>query len=510
MSQRRRKFKPGSVISGTNYKVIRHIGSGAMGAVYEAVHCELNKIFVVKVLHQDLVEHDDPVRRLRCEWQLLARLEHPNIVSVTDAGFTNDGVPYFVMERLEGETLYSRMNREPRWSVQSCVQLALELLDGLVEAHAKGIVHRDIKPSNIFLPRQFGAKLLDFGIAKLLDSDAAITAKGVTLGTPRYMAPEQACGQIADCRSDLYSLGVILFELVAGEHPFAQAQTPVEMLIAQAGWEPPPLRIGGVGQTDEFIAIVGKLLSKNPKDRPATAVAARNCFLGISSGMDLRQAGVEYSRFDWAELVEAPKVVAVTTQKLALAHRAILPKDPTKLRERISNRHEPTVLGRRASAVRCSPRQICLAVLVATAALSASSLATPFPIHRVLSSVWFGGHSSPLKLTSKLNNVAVSSSEPGSLSDEGRPASVRTATENEDAQPRMWLVPAAGPSGQPRKKAYSASSSAVQRRANSSVAVVSASHNPVPALRPNEVSKGVFEVGDQSRPNAEYDNLTRR
>ena len=508
MSQRRRKYKPGSVISGTNYKVIRHIGSGAMGAVYEALHCELNKMFVVKVLHQDLVEHDDPVRRLRCEWQLLARLEHPNIVSVTDAGFTNDGVPYFVMERLEGETLYSRMNREPQWSVPSCVQLALELLDGLVEAHAKGIVHRDIKPSNIFLPRQFGAKLLDFGIAKLLDSNAAITAKGVTLGTPRYMAPEQTCGRMADCRSDLYALGVILFELVAGAHPFAQAQTPVEMLIAQAGWEPPPLTIDGDSQTDEFVAIVGRLLSKNPKDRPATAMAARNCFRRISSGMDLRAAGVDCSRLDWGSRGEAPKVVAATTRTLALVRRAS--QNLTKLRDRISNRHEPTALGQRASVVWRRPRQICLAVLVATAALSASSLATPFPIHRVLSAVWFGGHVPPVKLASKSNDLAGSSTEPGSLSEEGRSASLQMATENEDAQPRLRFVPAAVPSGQPRNKAHSASSSAVPRRANSSAAVAGAHHNAVRPLRPNEVSKELFDVSDLSNPDAEYDSLTRR
>ena len=220
MSQGRRKFKPGTTISGTNYRVIRFIGSGAMGAVYEVLHSELDKVFVVKVLHQDLLEHDDPVRRLRCEWRMLARLEHPNIVSVTDAGMTQEGIPFFVMERLHGETLLSRINREPRWPVASAVRLTTEILDGLMAAHAIGIVHRDIKPSNIFLTQRAGVKLLDFGIAKAFGTNATATARGVTLGTPRYMAPEQACGKIADFRSDLYALGVILYENHRGPASF--------------------------------------------------------------------------------------------------------------------------------------------------------------------------------------------------------------------------------------------------------------------------------------------------
>ena len=265
MSQRRRKFRPGSVISGTNYRVLRFLGSGAMGAVYEVMHGQLDKIFVIKVLHHDLVEHEDPVRRLQVECQLLGRLQHPNIVSVTDAGMTQDGIPYFVMERLEGETLYSRMSREPRWTTSEVVQLALQVLDGLVAAHDIGIVHRDIKPSNIFLSQNSGAKLLDFGIAKMFGTNATVTARGVTLGTPRYMSPEQASGNIAGFQSDLYALGIILYELIAGSHPFEQAQTPAEMLIAQAVWEAPLLAIDKVARAKDLVALIARLLSKIPR-----------------------------------------------------------------------------------------------------------------------------------------------------------------------------------------------------------------------------------------------------
>ncbi len=285
MSQCRRRYRPGSKLSGTSYRVVRFIGSGAMGAVYEVHHEELGKNFVIKALHQDLVQHDEPVRRLRSEWRALARLEHPNIVAVTDAGVTLDGIPYFVMECLSGETLLSRMNREIRWPVIRVVAFALDLLDGIAAAHAIGIVHRDIKPPNIFLPKKGGVKLLDFGIAKAFGRSATVTVKGVTLGTPRYMAPEQAIGDEADTRSDLYAVGVILFELIAGRHPFAQAQTPVEMLIAHANWKAPPLPRDTVGLPPKLATIVANLLSKDPNERPTTALIVRERLQNLSTNL---------------------------------------------------------------------------------------------------------------------------------------------------------------------------------------------------------------------------------
>ena len=282
MSQRRRKFRPGSVIAGTNYRVLRFLGSGAMGAVYEVVHGRLDKPFVIKVLHHDLADHDDPVRRLCVECRLLGRLQHPNIVTVTDAGMTHDGLPYFVMERLQGETLYSRMCREPRWAVPDVIRLAIQVLDGLVAAHHMGIIHRDIKPSNIFLSQDAGIKLLDFGIAKMFGTSATVTAKGVTLGTPRYMSPEQASGNVAGFRSDLYALGIIVYELIVGSHPFQNAQTPAEMLIAQATWEAPLLPTDIAGRAKDLGPLVAKLLAKNPATRPASAAAVRECMQRIA------------------------------------------------------------------------------------------------------------------------------------------------------------------------------------------------------------------------------------
>ncbi len=280
MTQRRRKFCPGVCVAGTPYQIIRFIGSGAMGAVYEVEHRILQKVFVMKILHEDLVCVDDSARRIRRESKLLAKLEHVNIVKVTDAGFTASNVPFFVMERLDGETLASRMRYTEKWPTSDVVKLAVGILDGLGAAHSLGIVHRDVKPSNIFLANSLGIKLLDFGIAKSVGIDATATAKGITLGTPRYMAPEQAVGGEADFRSDLYALGVVMYELLAGVHPFAQALTPVEMMIAQAGWQAPPLRV----HDDNYFGlhlIVENLLAKDPIARPDSAQAVKRSILDL-------------------------------------------------------------------------------------------------------------------------------------------------------------------------------------------------------------------------------------
>jgi serine/threonine protein kinase len=396
MNSRRRKFKPGSTISGTQYKVVRYVGAGAMGAVYEVLHCELDKSFVMKVLHQDLMDHDDPVRRLRREWRLLARLEHPNIVSVTDAGMTREGIPYFVMERLEGETLLSRMNREPRWPVPQAIQLAMDILHGLVAAHAIGIVHRDIKPSNIFLTPKDVVKLLDFGIAKMSGMNATLTAKGVTLGTPRYMSPEQACGKCVDFRSDLYALGVILYEILAGEHPFAQALTPVEMLIAQAGWDAPALvPFDSHGQGEVLSRLVAQLLCKDPRARPSSTLAVLECMRQISSKHSPSQHRLEKPFFR-SETSSIEDLISATNMQRPgpSAWSFLLKRSAAKSRaEQPAIRCGPG----RSFALRRSVFQLGVPLLLTMAVLSAGALTTHFPFGNDLSSMWVSGSNSLAK-----------------------------------------------------------------------------------------------------------------
>jgi serine/threonine protein kinase len=269
-----REFADGDVVPGTRYRVIGLIGSGGMGSVYEVEHEELGKRFVLKALLRSLTNRDDLVHRLRNEWRALGRLEHPNIVSVTDAGLTTTGVPFYVMERLQGETLSARLRRERRLRLPDALGIAAEVLEGLSAAHRIGIVHRDVKPPNIFLVGGRVAKLLDFGIAKMLDPKASqITGRGIAIGTPRYMAPEQATGGTIDARTDLYATGLILFEMIAGTGPFDAARDANELFLAHLAKDAPPVSTTAPGVPAELDRWMTRLLAKRSEDRPADAAA---------------------------------------------------------------------------------------------------------------------------------------------------------------------------------------------------------------------------------------------
>jgi serine/threonine protein kinase len=268
------EFSSGEVVPGTRYRVVGLVGRGGMGLVYDVEHVELGKRFVLKALLGDHVGRDDLVARLRNEQRALGRLEHPNIVAVTDAGVTSTNVPYFVMERLEGETLGARLRRERKLSVVEAIAVASGVLEGLSAAHEIGVVHRDIKPQNIFVLAGNRAKILDFGVAKIADAGSVITKRGVALGTPRYMSPEQVGGEPIDGRSDLYAVGLVLFEAIAGRGPFDDVRDASDMLVAHLRRTAPALgsAVGGVSR--ELDALVASLLAKKPDARPPTARAA--------------------------------------------------------------------------------------------------------------------------------------------------------------------------------------------------------------------------------------------
>jgi tRNA A-37 threonylcarbamoyl transferase component Bud32 len=271
------QFSLGQLIGGTPYRVRGLIGSGGMGSVYEVEHEELGKRFVLKALRAQLVERSDLAARMKNEWRALGRLEHPNIVVVTDAGRTPEGVPYYVMERLDGETLSARLRRDGQLSLPLALRLATGILDGLAAAHAIGIVHRDIKPQNIFLPSGGGVKLLDFGVAKLKDQAAmVVTRKGVAIGTPKYMSPEQAEGKPVDGRADIYAVALVLFELLAGRGPFAHHKDPNDLVLAHMAELPVRLDQVNAAVPPQVADLVHRWLSKDPADRPLDAgVAAR-------------------------------------------------------------------------------------------------------------------------------------------------------------------------------------------------------------------------------------------
>jgi serine/threonine protein kinase len=269
---RNSEFKAGDLIPGTRYRVLGLLGVGGMGSVYEVEHTELGKRFVLKMLLSQLAPREDLVARLRNEQRALGRLEHPNIVAVTDAGVTSANAPYFVMERLDGETLGARLFRSGILPVREAIDIAAGVLDGLAAAHQIGVVHRDIKPQNIFIAAKNNEpKILDFGVAKVADKSGAITARGVAVGTPRYMSPEQASGDALDGRSDVYAVGLLLFECVVGKGPFDDARDANEMLLAHLSHVAPRLSLRARAITPELDDFVARLLAKDREQRPRSA-----------------------------------------------------------------------------------------------------------------------------------------------------------------------------------------------------------------------------------------------
>jgi eukaryotic-like serine/threonine-protein kinase len=212
------------------YRIVRPIGEGGMGVVYEAEHVLIEKRVALKVLRSDFSQKEDVVERFRQEAKSASRIGHPHIVDISDFGETPSGQGYFVMEYLDGEDLANLLEREGTVSPRRAVNIVLQCCQALGAAHRKGIVHRDMKPENVFLVRREGVqdfvKLVDFGIAKISDIEMAgapgrkLTKTGMIFGTPEYMSPEQAAGKPLDHRVDIYALGIILYEMIAGRVPF--------------------------------------------------------------------------------------------------------------------------------------------------------------------------------------------------------------------------------------------------------------------------------------------------
>ncbi|APR75133.1 Serine/threonine-protein kinase pkn3 [Minicystis rosea] len=236
-------------LAGTAYRIVGKIGEGGMGTVLEAEHEALGKRVVVKLLLPQHARDPGLVERLRREARVLARVTSPHLVAVTDLGRTADGSTYLVMERLHGHTLRRELVLRGALPVADAITWTKQILMGLTAAHRAGIVHRDIKLDNIFLcdgtdqePRRI--KLLDFGIAKVLkgsglDSGARHpTAEGALMGSPRWLAPEQAMGKAVDTRTDIYAAGLVLYSLVVGRSPFAHLRDPMDAISATLLEEP--------------------------------------------------------------------------------------------------------------------------------------------------------------------------------------------------------------------------------------------------------------------------------
>jgi serine/threonine protein kinase len=267
-----------------NYVLERELGRGGMGAVYAGVHKLVGRRAAIKVLLPDLSRKQDLVERFFNEARAAGRIKHPSIVDIYDFGYAADGSAYIVMELLEGETLAARLKARGPMSIPAATALARQVANALGAAHAQGIVHRDLKPDNVFLvkdPEVAGGervKLLDFGIAKLASDTAGVSATvtGAILGTPHYMSPEQCEGsRVVDARTDLYSLGCMLFQMLTGQLPFDSPG--IGGLIGMHLHVPPPLlRTRLPSASEELEAVIARLLAKPLDERFQSAEAVAN------------------------------------------------------------------------------------------------------------------------------------------------------------------------------------------------------------------------------------------
>ena len=254
--------------------VIRHkIGAGGMGTIYLADQPSMGRKAVIKVLHPWLSNDPDVSARFDNEAKAVARLSDPHIVQLFNYGDMGDGTLFLAMEYLDGHTLSQLLRAEGRLSVERAVNITLQICEALAESHANEVVHRDLKPSNIMLLNKAGGervKVLDFGVAKLAGSTR--TSTGQPVGTPRYMAPEQLAGNEVDGRSDLYALGLVLYEMLAGTPPFV-SDTPIGYIHKHMSEPPPALEAINpeVEVPPALAAVIMRALSKAPEDRPPNA-----------------------------------------------------------------------------------------------------------------------------------------------------------------------------------------------------------------------------------------------
>jgi serine/threonine-protein kinase len=265
--------QPGDLIA-DRYELEELVGTGGMSSVFRAHDRQLERRVAIKILHEHYAEDPEYLERFRREARAVARLSHPNIVTVIDRG-DDGGRQYIVFEHVEGENLKELVLRTGRLPVRRALELALAVADGLSFAHGQGLVHRDVKPQNVLLSSEGEVKVTDFGIARSLHVDHGVTQTGTVLGTGEYLAPEQASGKPVSAATDVYSLGVVLWELLAGEVPFV-GENFVAVALRHVNEPPPGLRERRPDVSPRLEAAVDRALAKDPSRRfPSMAAFAK-------------------------------------------------------------------------------------------------------------------------------------------------------------------------------------------------------------------------------------------
>jgi serine/threonine-protein kinase len=283
------------------YRIEERLGIGGMGTVYRARHMLIDRPVAIKVLNQRFVEDDAARTRFEREAKAAGRLQHVNAVSVTDFGETSEGYVYIVMELLEGRTLREIVAKEAPLEIARAVSIMLQTAAAVGAAHEAGVIHRDLKPANIFVTQRSDVpavvKVLDFGIAKLaaetLDDEEPknLTQVGVMIGTPRYMSPEQCSGLPLTPAADVYSLGVIFYEMLTGSVPFS-GSSPLAIALKHSTDLPRPPREIVMSIPVDLEWLVLRALEKRPEDRPANAAEFRSELFAIAERLGLEHAAI--------------------------------------------------------------------------------------------------------------------------------------------------------------------------------------------------------------------------
>src|SRR6476659_1913842 len=254
----------GEVIA-NRYELVEIVGSGGMSSVYKAHDGLLERNVALKILHPHYGDDDEYVERFRREARMVAQMSHPNIVTVIDRG-EDDGRQYIVFELVDGENLKQLVERTGPLPVRRVVELGVAIADALAFAHEHGLVHRDVKPQNVLLTPDGEAKMTDFGIARSLDVEHGVTQTGTVLGTSNYLSPEQASGKPVTPATDVYSLGVVMFELLTAEVPFP-GENFVAVAMKHVNEPPPDWTEKRLDVPLRLVAAVERALEKDPTRR---------------------------------------------------------------------------------------------------------------------------------------------------------------------------------------------------------------------------------------------------
>lgn len=375
-------------VLGSRYALEEHLGAGAMGTVYRARHVKIGRQFAVKVLHQELLAHPGLVERFEQEAQVAGRLQHPNVVRVVDFGEMEDGTRFTVMDLVPGKQLSASLGA-PMDPVR-VMRLVTQLLDGLQHAHDVGLIHRDFKPDNVIIERgEDGSeipRIVDFGIAILhqhassYEARGRLTTMGVVLGTPEYMAPEQARGEVIDHRADLFALGITCYEMLTGKLPFEGSG--VEVAIENMTNDTPAMgvRVPSVNIDPLLDAFTRKLTRKHPKDRPASAAEARALLKLIATDRTAAAIALGLAPRSRLPQVEDPEqTVPLRTLPLADPQQTV----PLAVHRDVPPMvHAPVVAAPAVRAVARSPRRpsfvaVMMLVIVAALAIGVSREGAP-------------------------------------------------------------------------------------------------------------------------------------